>query len=142
MSDGRTLARRIADTMLKGEGTGPNFGIRVEDADVGYSKISMTVRDDMLNSHMIAHGGLIFLLADTAFAYACNSRNQVSVAQSASIVFTSPVKNGERLEAEAREVALMGRSGVYAITVRGGDGRVVAQFQGQSRTISGTIVEE
>lgn len=142
MSDGRTLARRIADTMLKGEGTGPNFGIRVEDADVGYSKISMTVRDDMLNSHMIAHGGLIFTLADTAFAYACNSRNQVSVAQSASIVFTSPVKNGERLEAEAREVALMGRSGVYAITVRGGDGRVVAQFQGQSRTISGTIVEE
>ena len=102
----------------------------------------MTVRDDMLNSHMIAHGGLIFLLADTAFAYACNSRNQVSVAQSASIVFTSPVKNGERLEAEAREIALMGRSGVYAITVRGGDGRVVAQFQGQSRTISGTIVEE
>ena len=96
MSDSRTLARRIADTMLKGEGTGPNFGIRVEDADVGYSKISMTVRDDMLNSHMIAHGGLIFLLADTAFAYACNSRNQVSVAQSASIVFTSPVKNGER----------------------------------------------
>ena len=142
MSDGRTLARRIADTMLKGEGTGPNFGIRVEDADVGYSKISMTVRDDMLNSHKIAHGGLIFTLADTAFAYACNSRNQVSVAQSASIVFTSPVKNGERLEAEAREIALMGRSGVYAITVRGGDGRAVAQFQGQSRTISGAIVEE
>lgn len=142
MSDSRTLARRIADTMLEGEGTGPNFGIRVEDADVGYSKISMTVRDDMLNSHKIAHGGLIFTLADTAFAYACNSRNQVSVAQSASIVFTSPVKNGERLEAEAREIALMGRSGVYAITVRGGDGRVVAQFQGQSRTISGTIVEE
>jgi len=142
MSDSRTLARRIADTMLKGEGTGPNFGIRVEDADVGYSKISMTVRDDMLNSHKIAHGGLIFTLADTAFAYACNSRNQVSVAQSASIVFTSPVRNGERLEAEAREIALMGRSGVYAITVRGGDGRVVAQFQGQSRTISGAIVEE
>ena len=181
MSDSRTLARRIADTMLKGEGTGPNFGIRVEDADVGYSKISMTVRDDMLNSHMIASSMLFnlpnlltlsrivalpllaFLLwwPDWAFGYLmafvlycvmgftdyfdgylARSRNQVSVAQSASIVFTSPVKNGERLEAEAREIALMGRSGVYAITVRGGDGRVVAQFQGQSRTISGTIVEE
>lgn len=142
MSDARTLARRIAETMLKGEGTGPLWGIRVEDADVGYSKISMTVREDMLNSHMIAHGGLIFALADTAFAYACNSRNQAAVAQSASIVFTSPVKNGERLEAEAREVALMGRSGVYAITVRGGDGRVVAQFQGQSRIVGGTVVEE
>jgi acyl-CoA thioesterase len=142
MSDGRTLARRIADTMLKGEGTGPSWGVRIEDADVGFSRISMTVREDMLNSHMIAHGGLIFALADTAFAYACNSRNQVAVAQSASIVFTSPVKNGERLEAEAREVAVMGRSGVYAITVKGGDGRVVAQFQGQSRIIGGTIVEE
>ena len=142
MSDDRTLARRIADTMLKGEGTGPSWGIQIEDADVGYSKISMTVRDDMLNSHKIAHGGLMFALADTAFAYACNSRNQVAVAQSASIVFTSPVKNGERLEAEAREITVTGRSGVYAITVRGGDGRVVAQFQGQSRTIGGTIVEE
>lgn len=142
MSDGRLLARRIADTMLKGEGTGPSWGVRIEDADVGYSKISMTVSDVMLNSHMIAHGGLIFALADTAFAYACNSRNQVAVAQSASIVFTSPVKNGERLEAEAREVAVMGRSGVYAITVKGTDGRVVAQFQGQSRIVGGTIVEE
>jgi acyl-CoA thioesterase len=142
MSDGRTLARRIADTMLKGEGTGPYWGIQIEDADAGYSKISMTVREDMLNSHMIAHGGLIFALADTAFAYACNSHNQAAVAQSASIVFTSPVKNGERLEAEAREIVLMGRSGVYAITVKGGDGRVVAQFQGQSRIVGGTIVEE
>ena len=142
MTDARTLARQIAETMLKGEGTGPSWGIRIDDADVGYSKISMTVREDMLNSHMIAHGGLIFALADTAFAYACNSRNQATVAQSASIVFTSPVKNGERLEAEAREVALMGRSGVYAITVRGGDGRVVAQFQGQSRTVGGAIIEE
>ncbi len=142
MTDGRTLARRIAETMLKGEGTGPSWGLRVEDADIGYSKISMTVRDDMLNSHKIAHGGLIFALADTAFAYACNSRNQATVAQSASIVFTSPVQNGERLEAEAREVTVMGRSGVYTITVRGGDGRIVAQFQGQSRTVGGAIVEE
>jgi len=142
MSDARILARRIAEAMLKGEGTGPSWGIRVEDADAGYSKISMTVRDDMLNSHRIAHGGLIFALADTAFAYACNSRNEVTVAQSASIVFIEPVKSGERLEAEAREVAVKGRSGVYAITVRGDGGRIVAQFQGQSRTIGGSIIEE
>lgn len=142
MSDGRTLARRIAETMLKGEGTGPLWGVRVEDADVGYSKISMTVRDDMLNSHKIAHGGLVFALADTAFAYACNSRNEAAVAQTASIVFVEPVKSGERLEAEAREIALKGRSGVYAITVRGDGGRVVAQFQGQSRIVGGPIIEE
>lgn len=142
MPDGRTLARRIAETMLKGEGTGPSWGIRIEDADVGYSKISMTVRDDMLNSHRIAHGGLVFALADTAFAYACNSRNQITVAQTASIVFVDAVQNGEHLEAEAREIASKGRSGVYAITVRGDGGRVVAQFQGQSRTIGGPIIEE
>jgi len=136
------LARRIADHMLQNEGTGPAWGIRVEAAEVGYSRLSMTVRDDMLNSHKIMHGGMIFALADTAFAYACNSRNQVTVAQTASIVFLDAVKNGERLEAEAREVGTKGRSGVYSVTVRGDDGRVVAQFQGQSRTVGASVIED
>jgi acyl-CoA thioesterase len=102
----------------------------------------MVVREDMLNGHRTAHGGMVFALADTAFAYACNSRNLVTVAQSASIVYVDAVKCGERIEAEAREIAIKGRSGVYAVTVRGGDNRVVAQFQGQSRTISGTVIDE
>jgi acyl-CoA thioesterase len=142
MSDSRSLARRIAETMLAGEGTGPAWGIRIEAADVGYSRISMTVRDDMLNSHRTAHGGVVFALADTAFAYACNSRNQATVAQSASIVFVEPVNSGDHLQAEAREIAVKGRSGVYAVTVTGDGGRVVAQFQGQSRTVGGPIVVE
>ena len=139
MSDSRTLARRIADTMLKGEGTGPNFGIRVEDADVGYSKISMTVRDDMLNSHMIAHGGLIFLLADTAFAYACNSHNQRAVAQHAQISFLAPGKLGTTLTAEASERQRGDRSGIYDITVRDDAGTTIAEFRGWSRSIPGTF---
>lgn len=141
MTEASTLARRIADFMLQNEGTGPAWDIRIEAADVGYSRISMTVRGDMLNSHGIAHGGMIFALADTAFAYACNSRNQATVAQGASVVFVDAVRGGERLEAEAREVALKGRSGVYTVTVRGGDGRIVAQFQGQSRTVGGPLIE-
>lgn len=141
MSEDLNLARRIADVMLQNEGTGPAWGVQIEAADEGYSRISMVVRDDMLNGHKITHGGMIFALADTAFAYACNSRNQVTVAQSASIVFMDTVRCGERIEAEAREVAVKGRSGVYTVTVRGADSRIVAQFQGQSRTIGGAIID-
>lgn len=141
MPEDLNLARRIAEVMLRNEGTGPAWGVQIEAADEGYSRISMVVRDDMLNGHKITHGGMIFALADTAFAYACNSRNQVTVAQSASIVFMDTVRSGERIEAEAREVAVKGRSGVYTVTVRGADSRIVAQFQGQSRTIGGAIID-
>jgi acyl-CoA thioesterase len=94
----------------------------------------MTVRADMLNGHRIAHGGMIFALADTAFAYACNSRNVSSVAQQASIIFLSQAKEGERLVAEAREQARSGRSGSYAVTVRNQAGEDIAVFQGLSRS--------
>lgn len=140
MTDAADLARRIADTLLSREGTGPTWGIKIEDANVGYSRISMQIRDDMLNGHRIAHGGMIFALADTAFAYACNSRNVSTVAQSANIVFLSPGKSGERLTAEAKEKTLEGRTGVYDITVRGDDGRTVAEFQGISRAIRGEVI--
>lgn len=142
MTDASARARNIAETMLQNEGTGPKWGIRIEAADVGYSRLSMTVRDDMLNSHKTTHGGMIFAFADTAFAYACNSRNEVTVAQSASIVFVDAVRSGEKIEAEAREIGVKGRSGVYSVTVRGGDGRVVAQFQGQSRTLGGPVIDK
>jgi acyl-CoA thioesterase len=102
----------------------------------------MLVRPDMLNGHRIAHGGMIFALADTAFAYACNSRNVSTVAQQASIVFLAPAHEGERLSAEAKEQSLAGRSGVYAVTVRNGKGDTVAVFQGLSRAVGGEVVEE
>ena len=140
MTDAADLARRIADTLLLREGTGPAWGIKIEGADEGYSRVSMQLRDDMLNGHRMAHGGMIFSLADTAFAYACNSRNTSTVAQSANIVFLSPGKEGEQLTAEAKEKSLMGRTGVYEVTVLGEDGRTVAEFQGVSRAIGGDVV--
>jgi acyl-CoA thioesterase len=95
----------------------------------------------MLNGHAIAHGGMIFALADTAFAYACNSRNVSTVAQQASIVFLAQAKEGERLVAAAREQALSGRSGVCAVSVTGGDGRKIAEFQGLSRSLNQPVLE-
>lgn len=136
----KELAHHVAATLLSREGTGPAWGIEIEAADEGYARIAMTLRDDMLNGHGIAHGGMLFALADTAFAYACNSRNVSTVAQSATIIFLEPGKKGERLVAEARESSLKGRSGVYAVKVFGEDGRTIAEFQGLSRAISGTVV--
>src|SRR6185503_1870814 len=129
MSDSNDLARRVAQHLLSREGTGPAWGIEIEEAREGYARIAMTVRADMLNGHAIAHGGMIFALADTAFAYACNSRNVSTVAQSASIVFLAQAKAGERLVAEAHEQALSGRSGVYAVTVTVKGARKIAEFR-------------
>jgi len=140
MSDADALARRVAETLLSREGTGPAWGVEIEDAREGYARIRMQVRDDMLNGHRIAHGGMIFALADTAFAYACNSRNESTVAQNASISFLAPADAGEVLVAEAQETARSGRSGVYQVSVRGADGRVIAEFTGLSRTIGGAVI--
>ncbi len=134
------IARLVADHMLANEGTGAAWGIEIEEAREGYARVAMTVRADMLNGHGIVHGGMVFALADTAFAYACNSRNVATVAQAASIVFLSSAAVGERLIAEAREQALEGRSGVYEMIVRSGD-RTVAVFQGQSRSLGRPVLE-
>ena len=135
------LADKIARRMLAAEGTGPAWGIEIEEAREGYARVRMTLRPDMLNGHAIAHGGMIFALADTAFAYACNSRNVTTVAAQASVVFLDAAREGETLIAEAREVALAGRSGVTHVSVRGEDGRAIAEFQGYSRTLGGPVVE-
>ena len=139
--DANELASRVARGMLAGEGTGPAWGIKIEEAREDYTRISMVVRADMLNSHGIAHGGMIFALADTAFAYVCNGANHASVAAQASIVFLDKVREGETLIAEATEVAREGRAGVTRVAVRTGDGRAVAEFTGYSRTLGGPAVE-
>ncbi len=136
------VAGEVARTMLAREGTGPAWGIEIEEAREGYSRISMPVRADMLNGHGKAHGGMVFALADTAFAYACNSRNLRSVGAQASIVYLDGAVEGELLIAEAVEQALVGRSGVYNVSVRTGDGRAIAEFQGFSRSIGGQFIGE
>ena len=135
------LAAKVAHAMLAGEGTGPAWGVEIEEAREGYARVRMRLRADMLNGHGIAHGGLVFSLADTAFAYACNSRNVRTVAAQASIVFLDAAREGEVLIAEAKEVVLVGRSGVCNVSVTTADGRAVAEFQGYSRSLGGEVIE-
>ena len=134
------IADKVARAMLAAEGTGPGWGVEILEAREGYARIAMRLRADMLNGHGTAHGGMIFALADTAFAYACNSRNLRTVAAQASISFLDAAREGELLTAEAREQALQGRSGVYNVVVSGEDGRSIAIFQGLSRSIGGAII--
>ena len=135
------LANRVAQAMLAAEGTGPAWGLKIEEVREDYARVSMVIRADMLNGHGYAHGGMIFSLADSAFAYVCNGANHASVAAQASIVFLDKVREGETLIAEAEEVAREGRAGVTRVAVRAGDGRSVAEFTGYSRTLGGPVVE-
>jgi acyl-CoA thioesterase len=139
--DADELASRVAQAMLAAEGTGPAWGLVIEEARAGYCRLSMTLRDDMLNGHRTAHGGIVFALADTAFAYVCNGTNERTVAAQASIVFLGSAQAGETLIAEAEEVAKAGRSGVTRVAVRTEDGRPIAEFTGYSRTVGGAVVE-
>ena len=139
--DANELANRVSHEMLAAEGTGPAWGIVIEEARAGYARLSMTVRADMLNGHRIVHGGMVFALADTAFAYVCNGRNEKSVAAQASIVFLGSANEGETLIAEGEEVATAGRGGVTRVSVRTADGRAVAEFTGYSRTLGGAVVD-
>jgi acyl-CoA thioesterase len=134
------LARKIAEHLRAREGTGAAWSIEIEEAREGHARIAMVVRKDMLNGHAICHGGMIFSLADTAFAYACNSRNVETVAQNATIAFLAPGREGDRLVAEAREQALSGRSGVYQVTVANQKGEKIAVFQGLSRALGGSVI--
>ena len=135
------LANRVAHAMLAAEGTGPAWGIVIEEARAGYARLSMQVRADMLNGHRIVHGGMVFALADTAFAYVCNGKNEKTVAAQAGIVFLGSAAEGETLIAEAKEAATAGRSGVTRVTVRTADGRAIAEFTGYSRTLGGAVVD-
>jgi acyl-CoA thioesterase len=133
-------ADKVARAMLAAEGTGPAWGIEIEEAREGYARIRMTIRADMLNGHGIGHGGMIFSLADTCFAYVCNGRNLRSVAANASITFLDQAREGDVLIAEGREAALVGRSGVAHVGVRTEDGKTIAEFTGFSRSLGGALI--
>ncbi|MGB9378442.1 MAG: hydroxyphenylacetyl-CoA thioesterase PaaI [Mycobacteriales bacterium] len=108
--------------------------ITLDDVGPGRATLSMRVTDSMMNGHGIAHGGYIFLLADAAFAYACNSYGPVTVAQSAEVTFVRPVSAGDRLVAESSERTKYGRNGIYDVSVRNAAGETVAEFRGHSVT--------
>ena len=140
--DANQLAARVASEMLAAEGTGPAWGIVLEEARADYARVSMIIRGDMLNGHGMAHGGMIFALADSAFAYVCNGANHASVAAQASIVFLGKAEEGETLVAEGWQVALEGRAGVTRVSVKTAEGRDVAEFTGYSRTLGGTVIDD
>lgn len=134
------IADKVARAMLAAEGAGPAWGVEIEEVREGYARVRMRLTADMTNGHGTAHGGMIFALADSALAYACNSRNVRSVAAQASIVFLAPAHAGEMLVAEAKEAALVGRAGVYNVAVTGEGGRAIAEFHGHSRSVGGPVV--
>ena len=135
-------AERAAKVMWDDDPASQGLGMSLDQIGPGHAVLSMTVRDDMSNGHGICHGGFIFALADSAFAFACNSYNHRVVAQHNSITYLAPGKLGERLVATANETSRAGRSGIYDVTVAGEDGRNVALFRGHSRQISGAHFDE
>jgi acyl-CoA thioesterase len=116
------------------------LGMEIVSVGPGEATLAMTVRPDMTNGHGTCHGGLLFTLADSAFAFACNAYDQRHVAQHCSVTFLRPGRAGERLTAQAVERAREGRSGIYDVTVRDEAGAVLAEFRGHSRSVPGTLL--
>ncbi|WP_407175964.1 hydroxyphenylacetyl-CoA thioesterase PaaI [Bradyrhizobium sp. STM 3562] len=130
------LARACADAMWKEDDASSGLGMEILSVKAGEATLAMTIQPQMVNGQRIAHGGFIFTLADSAFAFACNSRNERAVAAHCQISFIRPAKLGDRLVAVAREISRNGRSGIYDVRVSAGD-EVIAEFRGHSRTIAG-----
>ena len=139
-ADRQDLARRSAEAMLGEDLASAGLGITLDDVQPGRALLRMTVREDMVNGHAIAHGGLVFTLADSAFAVACNSHGVVTVAAGADITFTAAARLGDVLVAEAVETDTFGRSGVSDVRVtRESDGALIALFRGRSRSLGRPI---
>jgi acyl-CoA thioesterase len=135
------IARRSADAMWARDDASKWLGARLDAVGPGTASMSMMVERHHTNGHDICHGGFIFTLADSAFAFACNSYNQVAVAQHNTISFIAPSFQGDRLTAIAREVTRNGRSGLYDVRVTNQDDRLIAEFRGASRVIKGAHFE-
>jgi len=135
------VARACADAMWKDDDASRGLGMKIVEIKPGQATLTMTVQPHMVNGQRIAHGGFIFTLADSAFAFACNSHNERAVAAQGNITFIRPGKLGDVLVATAREISRSGRSGLYDVRVTAG-GAVIAEFRGHSRTIGGTWLPE
>lgn len=141
-SDDIALAARCAEAMFARDRASQQHGMRIDKVGPGRAAVTMTVTDDMCNGHGTAHGGAIFTLADSAFAFACNSRDVATVAQHCTITFVTAARVGERLVADAVEVSLAGRFGIYDVIVRGPHDRTVALFRGNSAAVRGRVIGE
>jgi acyl-CoA thioesterase len=133
------LARACAEAMWKDDDASQGLGMEILDVKAGQATLAMTVKPHMVNGHGIAHGGFIFLLADSTFAFACNSHNERAVAAQCNISFIRPGRLGDRLVATAKEISRRGRSGIYDVRVTI-DGVAIAELRGHSRTVGGAWV--
>lgn len=134
------LARRSAEAMWAQDTASRTLGMTVRAVAPGRAEVGMTVRDDMVNGYAICHGGLVATLADSAFALACNTYGEVTVASGFEIDLLEPARLGDELVASAVERVRRGRSGIYDVTVRHGD-RIIAEFRGRSRSLGRPISE-
>jgi len=136
------IARACAQAMWQEDDASRGLGMELVEVTSGRATLAMTIKPHMVNGQRIAHGGFIFTLADSAFAFACNSHNERVVAAQGNITFIRPGKLGDRLVATAREVSRSGRSGIYDVSVTTDNGAVIAEFRGHSRVIAGTWLPE
>ena len=136
------LAERVAAGMFDNDRASRALGMEIASIAPGRAEMTMKVREDMLNGHAMCHGGFIFLLADSTFAFACNSYNRNTVAQGCSIDYLAPAHLGDILHATGLERSRTGRTGVYDIEVRNQHGRTVALFRGKSYRIDGHVIDE
>ncbi|HZG20367.1 MAG TPA: hydroxyphenylacetyl-CoA thioesterase PaaI [Herbaspirillum sp.] len=138
--EAQALAEATVRAMYPRDHASQALGMKILEIAPGRARMSMLVRSDMLNGHATCHGGFIFALADSCFAFACNSRNLNTVASGCSIDYVAPAFRNDVLTAEAQEAALAGRTGVYDITVRNQDNKLVALFRGKSYRIKGEVI--
>ena len=136
------LAEACATAMWNDDSASQNLGMSLDHVAPGEATLTMTITDQMTNGHGMCHGGYIFTLADSAFAFACNTYNQRVVAQACAVTYLNPVELGARLTARAREISRRGRSGLYDVRVSDASGTVIAEFRGHSRVIKGTHLRE
>jgi len=136
----QALAERVAAAMMERDRASQALGMRIARVAPGEAELTMTVRADMVNGHAICHGGYVFTLADSTFAFACNSYNHNTVAQGCSIDYVAPAHEGDVLTATGRERSRAGRTGVYDIEVRNQRGETIALFRGKSYRIQGSVV--
>ena len=140
--DAAEIARLSAEAMWQEDKASPSFGMSLDSIGPGHAVMSMAVRADMVNGHGTCHGGFIFMLADSAFGFACSSRGQRQVAQNCQITYLAPARLDMRLTAEARERYREDRASIFDVTVRGEAGQVIAEFRGYSRAVPGALVPE
>lgn len=140
--EAQSLAERVAAEMYARDRASKAMGMRIVKVTPGRAELTMQVRADMLNGHATCHGGLIFTLADSAFAFACNSANMTTVASGCSIDFMTPAREHDVLTATGQERVLSGRTGVYDIEVKNQHGETVALFRGRSHRVKGQIIAE